>query len=472
MPTWFSCREKIFARDRVEKRNTAAIISRALTGQLGNTWVAPSIASFFSSPTHAVKRDTERFSPLALQIDKLDPMQNQMCRVCDEPAAGFHFGAFTCEGCKSFFGRTCNNQSVIQECKNNYRCVINKKNRTACKACRLRKCLMVGMSKSGSRYGRRSNWFKIHCLMQQATGNRPPSVSTPSSMEPSPTLTAARNGTISSSSNISSPPLWRPLDSPSPKASSQQPRRSSPPHSPVANKMHSPSNAFNFLGLHHHHQQQMKTKEQPASAPITTTVASSPFSFPASLYSPFSSPLPFLPPTFNIPGLSALPLHKQALLSPLLASSHLLAAARKAYPFLPSTTSSSGSVVVQNADPVDVLAEHKALLERFRASAAAMAAAAALNNNKESSDDDKNGPSSPISRNGGVSPPLMGSTKEGGAMDLSKRSSSEDSVSSVGSEIIPNLSDTDDEELELETHSESQPAKRKPDEMPLDLTCV
>lgn len=25
---------------------------------------------------------------------------NQECRVCHEPAAGFHFGAFTCEGCK------------------------------------------------------------------------------------------------------------------------------------------------------------------------------------------------------------------------------------------------------------------------------------------------------------------------------------------------------------------------------------
>ncbi|KAJ8670770.1 hypothetical protein QAD02_002029 [Eretmocerus hayati] len=27
------------------------------------------------------------------------------------------------------------------------------------------------MSKSGSRYGRRSNWFKIHCLLQEQTGN-------------------------------------------------------------------------------------------------------------------------------------------------------------------------------------------------------------------------------------------------------------------------------------------------------------
>uniref|UniRef100_A0A6G1SMM6 RNA methyltransferase n=1 Tax=Aceria tosichella TaxID=561515 RepID=A0A6G1SMM6_9ACAR len=91
---------------------------------------------------------------------------NQSCRVCGEVAAGYHFGAFTCEGCKSFFGRTYNNRSSIGECKNNNSCVINKKNRTSCKSCRLKKCFSVGMSKSGSRYGRRSNWFKIHCLLQ------------------------------------------------------------------------------------------------------------------------------------------------------------------------------------------------------------------------------------------------------------------------------------------------------------------
>lgn len=68
---------------------------------------------------------------------------------------------------QSFFGRSYNNVSSITPCKNNGRCIINKKNRTSCKACRLKKCLTVGMSKGGSRYGRRSNWFKIHCLIEQ-----------------------------------------------------------------------------------------------------------------------------------------------------------------------------------------------------------------------------------------------------------------------------------------------------------------
>jgi len=35
-----------------------------------------------------------------LEIDCLLLQMNQQCKVCGEPAAGFHFGAFTCEGCK------------------------------------------------------------------------------------------------------------------------------------------------------------------------------------------------------------------------------------------------------------------------------------------------------------------------------------------------------------------------------------
>ena len=34
------------------------------------------------------------------ELPSLFPQMNQQCKVCGEPAAGFHFGAFTCEGCK------------------------------------------------------------------------------------------------------------------------------------------------------------------------------------------------------------------------------------------------------------------------------------------------------------------------------------------------------------------------------------
>ena len=457
-----------------------------------------------------------------LQMDRLDPMQNQMCRVCDEPAAGFHFGAFTCEGCKSFFGRTCNNQSVIQECKNNYRCVINKKNRTACKACRLRKCLMVGMSKSGSRYGRRSNWFKIHCLMQQASGagSNPSSGGSSRSSEQPPTnhhqpqphhhhhtqqppsVVVPPIPPRNTTNNLASPPLWRPLDSPSPKASP-------PPPTTTAPSTVSKTSIFNFLpqavaqaqaaqAAAAVSQNNLKSKESidstsprstPMSPPASTTISTTPsaglhnpFTFPNSLYSmPFgnaAAALPFLPPTFNIPGLSGLPLHKQALLSPLLASSHFLAAARKAYPFgMPGSNPAPASTPpASEASSTDVLAEHKALLERFRASAAAMAAAAALNNNKEDAEEKSASP--PLTSEVMTSrSPLAGGHHVVNAMDLtSKRQSGSevDSVSSVGSEIIPHLSDTDEEEvadIEATNGHEKQPRKEA-ESMPLDLTCV
>lgn len=68
---------------------------------------------------------------------------------------------------QSFFGRACNKSQTIPECKKNSKCVINKNTRTTCKACRLTKCISVGMSKGGSKFGRRSNWFKINFLLEE-----------------------------------------------------------------------------------------------------------------------------------------------------------------------------------------------------------------------------------------------------------------------------------------------------------------
>ncbi|KAH8361611.1 hypothetical protein KR084_009681, partial [Drosophila pseudotakahashii] len=147
---------------------------------------------------------------------------NQTCKVCGEPAAGFHFGAFTCEGCKSFFGRSYNNISTISECKNEGKCIIDKKNRTTCKACRLRKCYNVGMSKGGSRYGRRSNWFKIHCLLQE---HEQAAAAAGCKVEPS----MVGGGAPSASSPVGSP--------------------------------HTPGFGDMAAHLHHHHQQQQQQQQ-------------------------------------------------------------------------------------------------------------------------------------------------------------------------------------------------------------------
>ncbi|XP_059168496.1 protein embryonic gonad-like [Physella acuta] len=75
------------------------------------------------------------------------------CRVCDEPAAGFHYGVNTCEACKGFFRRSLI-RSGEYECLGSGNCVIGPNRRKSCPKCRYLKCLKVGMSKEAIKTGR------------------------------------------------------------------------------------------------------------------------------------------------------------------------------------------------------------------------------------------------------------------------------------------------------------------------------
>ena len=220
---------------------------------------------------------------------------NQLCKVCGEPAAGYHFGAFTCEGCKSFFGRTYNNLSALGDCKNSGQCVINKKNRTSCKSCRLKKCLTVGMSKSGSRYGRRSNWFKIHCLIQDQAdqmnannklGNSNCSeakrMKSDDSIRSSPSppqtrLPAHRGSPIASSkdSNASHHPLHHLGLSPHLTHLSNKPSRVSPSHPRI-------SSSSSPLSHSSRHNLKSEPSSNRSSAPFPVSHAGNTTAFPAS----------------------------------------------------------------------------------------------------------------------------------------------------------------------------------------------
>ncbi|XP_067425661.1 nuclear receptor subfamily 1 group I member 3 isoform X2 [Emydura macquarii macquarii] len=72
--------------------------------------------------------------------------EEKICAVCSDRATGYHFHVMTCEGCKGFFRRSIS-KGVRFTCPFTRNCTITKAKRRQCQACRLQKCLAVGMRK-------------------------------------------------------------------------------------------------------------------------------------------------------------------------------------------------------------------------------------------------------------------------------------------------------------------------------------
>uniref|UniRef100_A0A915D264 Uncharacterized protein n=1 Tax=Ditylenchus dipsaci TaxID=166011 RepID=A0A915D264_9BILA len=66
------------------------------------------------------------------------------CQACDDKADGQHFGVDACRACAAFFRRTIARQ-MKYVCRYEQKCEISKVFRCMCRACRLQKCLDVGM---------------------------------------------------------------------------------------------------------------------------------------------------------------------------------------------------------------------------------------------------------------------------------------------------------------------------------------
>ncbi|KAG9329024.1 hypothetical protein JZ751_008376 [Albula glossodonta] len=85
-------------------------------------------------------------STSALGPDEFDRNAPRICGVCGDKATGFHFNAMTCEGCKGFFRRSMKRKASFT-CPFNGSCTITKDNRRHCQACRLKRCVDIGMMK-------------------------------------------------------------------------------------------------------------------------------------------------------------------------------------------------------------------------------------------------------------------------------------------------------------------------------------
>ncbi|XP_070704905.1 estrogen receptor [Pempheris klunzingeri] len=77
----------------------------------------------------------------------------RFCAVCSDYASGYHYGVWSCEGCKAFFKRSIQGHNDYM-CPATNQCTIDRNRRKSCQACRLRKCYEVGMMKGGVRKDR------------------------------------------------------------------------------------------------------------------------------------------------------------------------------------------------------------------------------------------------------------------------------------------------------------------------------
>ncbi|VDL71685.1 unnamed protein product [Nippostrongylus brasiliensis] len=90
------------------------------------------------------------------------------CVVCEDPRGSIHFGVLSCAACSAFFRRTISeNRKYLcrRHPEGNPSCPIDQKHRCYCRACRMQKCLLMGMDPAavqlhrdtyGSKQARRS----------------------------------------------------------------------------------------------------------------------------------------------------------------------------------------------------------------------------------------------------------------------------------------------------------------------------
>ncbi|CAF1251763.1 unnamed protein product [Rotaria sp. Silwood1] len=71
---------------------------------------------------------------------------SKTCRICDDKARIVNYGALSCQSCKTFFRRNGFRPQDVRPCIFDACCEINMQTRHTCAACRLAKCLMMGMS--------------------------------------------------------------------------------------------------------------------------------------------------------------------------------------------------------------------------------------------------------------------------------------------------------------------------------------
>lgn len=91
-----------------------------------------------------------------------------LCAICGDRASGRHYGLYSCEGCKGFFKRTVR-KDLTYACREDRKCIIDKRQRNRCQYCRYQKCLQMGMRREAVQEERQRNKEKNDNEVESST---------------------------------------------------------------------------------------------------------------------------------------------------------------------------------------------------------------------------------------------------------------------------------------------------------------
>ncbi|KAG5444190.1 hypothetical protein CSKR_101679 [Clonorchis sinensis] len=118
------------------------------------------------SPEFHQKEAKLMYPPEFSDLKKVHP-HGLYCSVCGDVSSGKHYGILACNGCSGFFKRSVRRKLIYRCQAGTGLCSIDKAHRNQCQACRLKKCLRMGMNKNAvqnERQPRNSAQMRVHDL--------------------------------------------------------------------------------------------------------------------------------------------------------------------------------------------------------------------------------------------------------------------------------------------------------------------